>query len=284
VAIAETTIHLDSSNKTLAPQTAPLDRDSQSQRPADPHRIACGDATDAAAVAALLGDLKPELMVTDPPYGVNYDPAWRHRAGVNRSKRINKVHNDDQPDWGAAWASYTGNIAYVWHGALHATTVSESLVRRGFAIRSQIVWAKQRLVMSRGDYHWQHEPCWYAVRQGPANWKGDRRQSTLWQIAAREGRGLEHGTQKPVECMKRPIENNSRPGDVVYDPFVGSFTTGIACEMTGRVVLGMEIDPAYVDCGVLRWMAFTGKTAILERDGRSFPAVAAERPTGLRGD
>jgi DNA modification methylase len=106
-----------------------------------------------------LSGLAPELMVTDPPYGVDYDPARRHRLGVNHSARRAKVRNDDQADWGAAWALFPGNIAYVWHGALHATTVADSLVRQGFSIRAQIIWAKERLVMSRGDYHWQQELC-----------------------------------------------------------------------------------------------------------------------------
>ena len=146
---------------------------------AGPHRIGCGDSTDAAAVTALLGGLAPGLMVTDPPYGVNYDPAWRHRLGVNQSARRGKVRNDDQADWGAAWALFPGNIAYVWHGALHAATVADSLIANGFTIRAQIIWAKERLVMGRGDYHWQHEPCWYAVRD-KGHWTGDRKQTTLW--------------------------------------------------------------------------------------------------------
>src|SRR6188474_2886922 len=146
-----------------------------------PHRVACGDCTNAAAIAALLGDLKPSLMVTDPPYGVAYDPTWRHRAGVNKSARTGKVRNDEKADWSAAWALFPGAIAYVWHGALHATTVAESLTKHGFTIRAQIIWAKERLVIGRGDYHWQHEPCWYAVRT-KGNWTGDRKQTTLWTI------------------------------------------------------------------------------------------------------
>lgn len=241
------------------------------------HRIACGDSTDAQAVAVLLGSNKPPLMVTDPPYGVGYDPAWRHRVGVNRSSRTGKVQNDDQADWHSAWALFPGNIAYVWHGALHATTVAESLVRNGFAIRAQIVWAKERLVIGRGDYHWQHEPCWYAVRH-KGNWTGDRKQTTLWTIPS-GGQDTEtaHGTQKPVECMRRPILNNSSPDETVYDPFLGSGTTLIAAETTGRACLAMEVDPLYVDVAIRRWESFTGQVAKLQADGRTFEAVAAER-------
>lgn len=245
-----------------------------------PHRLACGDSTEADTVKALIGDLKPRLMATDPPYGVNYDPAWRHRAGVNRSGRVGKVHNDERADWEAAWALFPGNIAYVWHGALHAATVAESLVRQGFAIRAQIIWAKERLVIGRGDYHWQHEPCWYAVRS-TGHWTGDRKQTTLWTIG-NGGQDTEtaHGTQKPVECMRRPIRNNSSPGEAVYDPFLGSGTTLIAAQTTGRICFGLEIDPAYVDVAVRRWQAFTGQQAALLADGRSFDVIAAERSRG----
>jgi DNA modification methylase len=116
------------------------------------------------------------------------------------------------------------------------------------------------------------------VRQGgQANWTGDRKQSTLWQIPAREGPGFEHGTQKPVECMKRPIENNSSPGQAVYQPFCGSGTTIMAAEMTGRICYAIELLPQYVDMAVQRWQAFTGETAMSSSDGRSFQAVTGER-------
>ena len=122
------------------------------------HRVACGDSTSADDVARLLAGAKPNLMVTDPPYGVAYDPTWRHAAGVNTSSRVGKVKNDERADWGAAWALFPGSIAYVWHGALHAATVAESLERERFTIRSQIIWAKERLVIGRGDSHWQRGP------------------------------------------------------------------------------------------------------------------------------
>ena len=239
------------------------------------HRLACGDSTDPNVVNALLGDMKPTLMVTDPPYGVEYDPAWRHRAGVNRSSRTGKVRNDERADWGAAWRLFPGRIAYVWHGALHAPTVAESLAKQGFTIRAQIIWAKERLVIGRGDYHWQHEPCWYAVRE-KGNWTGDRKQTTLWTISSRDqDADTPHGTQKPVECMRRPILNNSSPGEALYDPFLGSGTTLIAAQTTGRVCLGLEIDPAYVDVAVRRWQAFTGTKAIHRADGGFFDERAA---------
>ena len=140
-----------------------------------PHRLICGDSTSANVVGRLLGDVKPQLMVTDPPYGVEYDPSWRNQAGAAKTKRTGKVLNDDRADWHEAWSLFPGDVAYIWHGALHAATVADSLIAAGFAIRSQIIWAKDRLVLSRGDYHWQHEPCWYAVRaKGKGHWAGDQ--------------------------------------------------------------------------------------------------------------
>ncbi|CUH39330.1 Modification methylase DpnIIB [Jannaschia seosinensis] len=243
------------------------------------HRLLCGDATVATDVERLLGTVKPLLMVTDPPYGVAYDPSWRNQAGAAKTRRTGKVLNDDRADWREAWALFPGDVAYVWHGALHAATVAESLEASGFAIRSQIVWAKERLVLSRGDYHWQHEPAWYAVRKtGKGHWAGDRKQTTLWHIANKDQDATTvHGTQKPVECMRRPILNNSSPGQADYEPFMGSGTTLIAAETTGRVCYGIELYPAYVDVAVQRWQTFTGQQATLIGDGRSFDDVLSAR-------
>ncbi|MBK0329752.1 site-specific DNA-methyltransferase [Rhodobacteraceae bacterium F11138] len=242
-----------------------------------PHRLICGDSTSADVVGRLLGDVKPLLMVTDPPYGVEYDPGWRNQAGAATTKRTGKVLNDDRADWREAWALFSGDVAYVWHGALHATTVADSLIAAGFSVRSQIIWAKDRLVLSRGDYHWQHEPCWYAVRKsGKGHWAGDRKQTTLWQIANRDQDAeTVHGTQKPVECMRRPILNNSSPGQAVYEPFMGSGTTLIAAETTGRVCHGIELDPAYVDVVIERWQHFTGEAAVLDGTDQTFADLTA---------
>ena len=243
------------------------------------HRLLCGDATDREAVGRLLAGVRPELMVTDPPYGVMYDPDWRNRARASRTSRVGKVLNDHRADWREAWALFPGDVAYIWHGALHAGTVAESLTACGFSIRSQIIWAKERLVLSRGDYHWQHEPCWYAVRdKATGHWAGDRRQTTLWSIASRDqDAATVHGTQKPVECMRRPILNNSSPGQAIYEPFSGSGTTLIAAETTGRSACALELDPGYVDVAIRRWQQFTGAQARLESTGATFDEVARQR-------
>jgi DNA modification methylase len=228
------------------------------------HRLLCGDATDATAVDIALNGAQPHLMVTDPPYGVDYDPTWRRAAGVSNSARTGKVANDHRADWREAWQLFLGSTAYVWHGAVHATTVAESLKATAFDIRAQVIWSKNHFALGRGDYHWQHEPCWYAVRRGEkSHWQGARDQSTVWSVAKKEPEDAAtvHGTQKPVELMRRAIQNNSAPGEVVYEPFAGSGSTLIAAETIGRSCIALELDPRYCDVIVKRWENFTGQRA-----------------------
>jgi DNA modification methylase len=243
------------------------------------HRLVCGDCTDAAAVSAALAGIVPHLMVTDPPYGVNYDPGWRGRSGLSDGSTLarGEVLNDNRADWREAWLLFPGDVAYVWHSALHAGTVATSLEAAGFVIRSQIIWDKTRLVISRGDYHWRHEPAWYAVRKGKTgHWAGDRKQTTIWEIPhAKSETG--HGTEKPVACMQRPIENNSSIGQAIYDPFCGSGTTIIAAEIIGRVCHGIELSPVYVDVAIKRWQAFTGQVATLQATQETFAGLSASR-------
>ncbi len=247
------------------------------------HRIICGDSTDAATVERVLNGVKPHLMVTDPPYGVVYDANWRNeRVRSNGSpiggRAVGAVMNDDRADWREAWALFPGDVSYVWCASLHSHEVAESLIASGFGLRSQIIWSKSNFAIGRSDYHWQHEPCWYAVRdKAKGHWHGDRKQTTLWQIPKPAKSETGHSTQKPVECMKRPIENNSSPGQAVYEPFSGSGTTIIAGEMTGRSVHAIELNPAYVDIAVARWQLFTGQAATLEGDDRTFADIAADR-------
>lgn len=250
------------------------------------HRVLCGDATSTADVDALLGLARPVLMVTDPPYGVAYDPMWREQAGLGRQRQTGEVQNDDRVDWSAAYRLFPGDIAYVWHAGIHAVEVAQSLEAAGFSIRAQIIWAKQHFALSRGDYHWQHEPCWYAIRKGKSSsWCGERNQSTLWEIpnlnpfggAAEDATG--HGTQKPLELMRRPILNNSRPGAIVYDPFLGSGTTLTAADATGRICYGMDVDPTYVDVIIRRWQSAAGGVARLASTNETFTEVQSRRQT-----
>ena len=241
-----------------------------------PHRLMCGDATNAEHVAQLLADAKPHLMVTDQPYGVSYDPSWMVAAsaegkihgGTKTRGKVGLIENDDRSDWGEVWSLFPGNIAYVWHASLLAGDLISSLEDLGFKARTQIIWAKDSFTIGRGDYHWQHETCLYSVK-GTGRWRGDRSQSSLWSIP-KVLSDTGHSTQKPVECMRRPILNNSSPGQAVYEPFSGSGTTIIAAETTGRACYAMEISPAYVDMAVRRWQEFAGEQAMRQDDGSSF--------------
>jgi DNA modification methylase len=249
------------------------------------HRLMCGSSTDAEDVGRLLNGASPQIMVTDPPYGVNYDPSWRNEAGVSNSKRTGVVLNDDIADWTPAWRLFGGAVAYVWHGGLHSATVQKSLIDAGFITRAQIIWVKPRLVLSRGHYHWQHEPCWvadkldsieeaeekdceevwYAVRKNStAGWVGGRKQTTVWEIGFTNEVKTVHGTQKPVECMARPIRNHSCSADGVYEPFSGSGSTLIACEQLHRPCFAMELNPQYVAVALQRFKDATEIDPVLE--------------------
>jgi len=251
------------------------------------HRVLNGDAESSADVALLLNSANPFLTVTDPPYGVVYRPAWRNTAFGEANRSIGVVRNDDCADWRKAYRNFPGSVCYLFHAGVKAAVVAEGLEAAGFAIRGQLIWMKPHFAISRGDYHIQHEPIWYAVRKGASSkWRGGRKQTSVWQI----GNGLSqgerrqaentltgHGTQKPVQCMRLPILNHTAPGDSVYDPFVGSGTTIIAAETTGRIAYAMDIDSGYVDVAIRRWQEFTGRNATLQGTNQTFDEIAIER-------
>lgn len=228
------------------------------------HRVLCGDCCQSESWKRVLGGATPNLCVTDPPYGVDYDPEWRNEAAkvgnlAFGAKRTAYIACDDRVDWAEALKNFTGDVMYAWHGGLHAAETAKVLVDMGFDIRSQIMWRKVRFAISRGHYNWQHEPCWYAVRKGrTAGWIGANNISTVWDIgwdAVEEGA---HAAQKPIECMAMSIRNHK--GNVV-DPFLGSGTTLLAAEQLERVCYGIEITPAFVDMVIARYETMTGEKA-----------------------
>ena len=234
------------------------------------HRLLCGDSTSAEDVGRLMDGAVAGIMITDPPYGVEYDADWRnHALRANASpiggRAVGKVSNDDRADWSDAWKLYAGDVVYIWSSDKTAHIVAQSIIATGFSIISQIIWAKNQLVIGRGNYHPKHEPCWYAVKEGgKRNFTDDRTQTTLWEINKPHKSETGHSTQKPIECMARPLKNHSFK--TVYDPFLGSGTTLIAAEQLGRKCYGMEIDPKYCDVIVKRWEDFTGQTATRENE------------------
>jgi DNA modification methylase len=242
------------------------------------HRLVCGDSTNGDTVRIALDGNEPILMVTDPPYGVEYDPMWRKgikgKHGV-AARAMGTVQNDDQVNWALAWALFLGQVAYIWCASWFLPDVAKDLDDAQFERKSLIIWVKQHFALSRGDYHWQHEPCWYAVRKGQNhNWQGARDQATVWEISNlnafgknQEDERTAHSTQKPLECMARPIRNNTAEGEGVYDPFLGSGTTLLAAEQLNRKCFGIELDPAYCDIVVDRWVKYRnkcGKDAIVK--------------------
>jgi DNA modification methylase len=264
-----------------------------------PHRVLCGDATSPEAVARLLGERKPRLMVTDPPYGIELDSEWRDRAGLNgcgpaeasyMKKRTaghteTAISGDTRADWSDAFALVPAlEAAYVWHASKFTREVLDGLLRIGFLHHQQIIWNKGRTVLTRTLYWFAHEPCWF-VRKKNAPWYGKAGEnSTIWDspspkfiMGGADEDKYDHPTQKPIELMRRPILNHLRRGELVYDPFLGSGTTLAAAELTERVCYGMELDPKYVDVVVGRWQSLSGKTAILDGDGRTYAEIKLER-------
>lgn len=235
------------------------------------HRVYCGDATKGDDCLKAVGDLRPRLMLTDPPYGVKFERGkFVGNLKTPKGPKHAKMENDDLSE--LALADFVERafrvapldesaVLYCWSAPLaHGYAMAQGVRAAGFKIQSQIVWAKTPFVMGRSDYHWQHEFAWYGFRGKDHPWFGGRNKGTVWQVPKPRVVDL-HPTMKPVALLRPAIENSSRPGNPVYDPFLGSGSTLIACEELGRTCLGLEISAGYVDVIVDRWQRFTGGKA-----------------------
>ena len=230
------------------------------------HRVMCGDATDSAQVAALTADTKAAMSFTDPPYNVNLGD----HGGANRKGRKRKIVNDalSPEQWGVFVQGWAENLLQFVDGSLYVCmstrewpTVSRILIESGAHWSDTIIWAKDRFTLGRADYQRQYEPIWYGWREGAKHhWCGDRDQGDVWSIERTSDSDL-HPTMKPLELIERAVNNSSEIGDVVLDLFLGSGSTLIASERTGRICYGMEIDPHYCDVAIARWEAFAGEKA-----------------------
>ena len=222
------------------------------------HRLMCGDSAHSGDVSRLMAGQQATLMVTDPPYGVAYEPEGR--------KRKRRIANDDLgKDQAEFWTkSFSAwpleGDAYVFSpsGPL-IQTLSASIVAAGIAHHQWLIWSKDQFVLGRSHYHYKHEHIFYGWR-GKSSWNGSRVEESVWN-EDRPMRSPQHPTMKPVSLCVRAIENSSQPNDLVIDLFLGSGTTLIAAERTGRRCYGMELDPHYCALVIARWETFTGEEA-----------------------
>lgn len=229
------------------------------------HRLMCGDSTSEDDVQALVGSTRIDMLLTDPPYGVDY---------TGKTADTLKIENDVQTDEdleiflssafrNADAVMKPGAAFYIWYADSKGGIFRTACQEVGWEVRQVLIWAKNSFVLGRRDYQWQHEPCLYGWKGGAAHkWTSDRKQSTLLNFD-RPTKNKEHPTMKPVPLFDYLIKNNSEVGDDILDLFAGSGTLAIACEQNGRNAYMMEYDPKYVDVIIDRWERLTGKKAVL---------------------
>jgi len=235
------------------------------------HRLICGDSTCSEDVSKLMNEHEADLVLTDPPYNVDY------QGGTNEKLKIqNDKMNDSQflqflIDSFARMYEHSkkGAAIYVFHADSEGYNFRNAFKKVGYQLKQCLIWVKSSLVMGRQDYQWQHEPILYGWKDGAAHsWYSDRKQTTLVKFD-KPSRNGEHPTMKPVGLCGYFISNSSKEGDIVLDPFGGSGSTLIACEQTGRTCYSSEIDEKYCDVIVMRYLGLTetADNVYLIRDG-----------------
>lgn len=225
------------------------------------HRVICGDSTKSETYDQLLGDKKANLVVTDPPYNVDVEETAGKILNDNMSdgdfyqfllSMFTQVENHMETD-----ASI-----YVFHADTEGLNFRKAFKDAGFYLSGCCIWKKNSLVLGRSPYQWQHEPCLYGwKKKGKHQWFSDRKQTTIWEYD-RPKSSKDHPTMKPIQLMAYPIQNSSMRGTIVLDPFLGSGSTLIAADQTGRVCYGIELDEKFVDVIVKRYIEVTGDTEV----------------------
>ena len=225
------------------------------------HRVICGDSTKSETYDQLLGDKKANLVVTDPPYNVDVEETAGKILNDNMSdgdfyqfllSMFTQVENHMEDD-----ASI-----YVFHADTEGLNFRKAFKEAGFYLSGCCIWKKNSLVLGRSPYQWQHEPCLYGwKKKGKHQWFSDRKQTTIWEYD-RPKSSKDHPTMKPIQLMAYPIQNSSMRGTIVLDPFLGSGSTLIAADQTGRVCYGIELDEKFVDVIVKRYIEVTGDTEV----------------------
>lgn len=236
------------------------------------HRVMCGDATVLTDVELLVKDHLVDMLLTDPPYNVDYQGGTKDSLKIKNDKMESDQFRQFLTDSfsTADTVMKAGAVFYIWHADLEGYNFRGACQDVDWELRQCLVWAKDSLVLSRSDYHWKHEPCLYGWKKGAAHlWAADRKQSTILNFD-RPKRNETHPTMKPVDLIEYQILNNTKGADIVLDLFGGSGSTLIAAEKTGRNARLMELDEKYVDVIVNRWQEFTGQEATHAETGQTF--------------
>lgn len=238
------------------------------------HRLMCGDATDPDVIKTLLGGIQADLLVTDPPYNVNYEGATKDKL------KIMNDHMDDssfrtflcEAFMAAKVNMKPGAAFYIWHADSEGYNFRGACKDVEWTVRECLIWKKNAMVLGRQDYQWQHEPCLYGWNDGSHAWYSDRKQTTIMEFN-RPTVNKEHPTMKPVALFDYLIQNSSKKGDAVLDTFGGSGTTIIACEQDGRCGYSTELDPKYCDVIINRYINLKGsdEDVYLIKEGEKIP-------------